>query len=307
MTILPSLFPIRDLVQQTGVNASTLRAWESRHALLNPLRTPSGHRLYSMQDVDRIRRLQRLLSQGMSLAEIGTLLDETDDMEPLATGTSVSRSAVAMTAWQGYLSETRRALEDFSVERLDLLYNEACALYPIGVVTDSLLIPVMKQLGERWDQHPAGIAEEHFFSAWLRNKLGARLHHSTGPTRGRLLILACLPGENHEIGLLIFALEGLRRNHGVIYLGANMPIRQILPICARTHPAGIVLAGRDIQKPAKMIEDIAWLSTTSGVPVFVGSHFSVNAQEELRSVGVTPLGINPVLALRTIEQQLGYR
>ena len=302
MTVLPSLFPIRDLVQQTGVNASTLRAWESRHALLNPLRTPSGHRLYSMQDVDRIRRLQRLLSQGMSLAEIGTLLDETDDMESLAIG-----SAIETTAWQGYLSETRRALGDFSVERLDLLYNEACALYPIGVVTDSLLIPVMKQLGERWDQHPAGIAEEHFFSAWLRNKLGARLHHSAGSTRGRLLILACLPGENHEIWLLIFALEGLRRNHGVIYLGANMPIRQILPICARTHPAGIVLAGRDVQKPAKMIEDIAWLSTTSRVPVFVGSHFSVKAQEELRSVGVTPLGINPVLALRTIEQQLGYR
>ena len=65
---LPSdLFPIRELVRRTGVNASTLRAWENRHGLLSPTRTPSGHRLYNQQDVLRIRRVQDLLARGLGL------------------------------------------------------------------------------------------------------------------------------------------------------------------------------------------------------------------------------------------------
>ena len=70
-----AFFPIRELVQRTGVNASTLRAWENRHNLLNPVRTESGHRLYGQADVQRVRRVQELLVQGLSLNEIAPMLD----------------------------------------------------------------------------------------------------------------------------------------------------------------------------------------------------------------------------------------
>lgn len=182
------LFPIRELVRRTGVNASTLRAWENRHGILVPTRTPSGHRLYSPADVKKIQRLQELLAQGLSLAEVASVLGQpgmapASDIQAAPTPPDFG-GAPANGAWHGYRMESLSALEDFSTDRLDSLYSEACALYPIDTVTEHLLIPLLEQLGWRWEKRPTGIAEEHFFSAWLRNKLGARLHHAAGIGRG---------------------------------------------------------------------------------------------------------------------------
>lgn len=243
------------------------------------------------------------------MSEIVPLLDYAAETEAesipaiLESGLVTSLSP----AWQGYLTETLNALELFSTERLDALYNEACALYPIDIVTDKLMLPVLEQLGMRWDKRPAGIAEEHFFSAWLRNKLGARLHHASGLTRGRQLILACLPGENHEISLLLAALGSLQQGYRVIYLGTDMPIAQLLPVCRQTHAAGVILAGRaitDVTHAAAHLTDIAKLVEHAGMPVFVGGSFSVQLQRELEQAGAHPVGDNISLGLRLIEARL---
>jgi DNA-binding transcriptional MerR regulator len=299
-------FPIRELVLRTGVNASTLRAWESRHGLLKPVRTPSGHRLYSLADVQRVQRLQELLVQGLSLAEIAPLLEQ--EVGPAAESSAAPletlRLKQANPAWYGYLLETLRALEDFSTERLDSLYNAACALYPIDLVTRNLLVPVLEQLGLRWDKRDSGIAEEHFFSAWLRNKLGARLHHSQGLPRGKPLILACLPHENHEIGLLLCALGILQLGHRVVYLGANMPTRQIIHVSRTSHALGIILTGSGVADATPALADITWLVETSHLPVFVGSHYSEQMKDELSRAGAIPLGDNLDLGLHLIESHL---
>jgi MerR family transcriptional regulator, light-induced transcriptional regulator len=302
-------FPIRDLVQRTGVNASTLRAWENRHGLLKPIRTESGHRLYGQNDVQRVQRVQELLAQGISLGEIVSLLDNVSAPGAETTPAVLANSLAAALspAWQGYLTETLSALEMFSTERLDALYNEACALYPIDIVTEKLMVPVLEQLGMRWDKRPTGIAEEHFFSAWLRNKLGARLHHAAGLARGRQLILACLPGENHEISLLLAALGCLQQGYRVVYLGADMPIAQLLPVCRQTHAAGVILAGRtvtEVTQASAALTEIAKLAEHAGMPVFVGGGFSIQLQRELEQAGAQPVGDNISLGLRLIEAGL---
>lgn len=300
-----AFFPIRELVHRTGVNASTLRAWENRHGLLKPVRTESGHRLYGQSDVQRVMRVQEYLVQGLSLNEIAPMLDAAPAGPPEALASTLAASLSP--AWQGYLTETLAALELFSTERLDNLYNEACALYPIDIVTDKLMIPVLEQLGMRWDKRPSGIAEEHFFSAWLRNKLGARLHHAAGLAHGRQLILACLPGEHHEISLLLAALGLLQQGHRVIYLGADMPLAQLLPVCRQTHAVGIILAGRGIADPTRLeaqLKEIAILAESVEMPVFVGGGFAVLLQRELEQVGAQPVGDNIPLGLRLIEATL---
>jgi DNA-binding transcriptional MerR regulator len=285
-------FPIRELVRRTGVNPSTLRAWENRHGLLKPLRTPSGHRLYSLKDVQRIRRLQELLTQGLNLAEVVPLLDA-EELPAPAQSEALPAPSQAQTVnftWRRYLQEILRALEDFSTERLDSLYNEACSLYPIDLVTENLLVPALEQLGERWAKRASGIAEEHFFTAWLRNKLGARMHHVAGISRGKPLILACLPGERHEIGLLVFALGALQRGHRVIYLGASMPIRQLLFVAQKSFAAGLVLSGRSSQDGGAVLADVEWLVKATTAPVFLGGPFALQYREPLKQMGAIPLG-----------------
>ncbi len=301
-------FPIRELVRRTGVNASTLRAWETRHQLLTPVRTESGHRLYSERDAQRVRRLRELLALGHGLAQAQLTLDAEmtgqDIPDGGAHGLSTSTTGVE---WASYIAETLRAIEDFSTDRLDLLYNEACAVFPIDLLTRNLLIPVLEQLGERWDARASGIAEEHFFSAWLRNKLGARLHHSLGQSRGRLLLLACIENESHEIGLLLFALGVLHRGYRVVYLGASLPTRQIIHVARKTHAAGIVLAGRDQPDAERVLADIAWLAKSSNAKVFVGSHFSTCMADALRQVEVTPLGDDIDAGLDRLDTTLTQR
>ena len=293
-------------MRRTGVNASTLRAWENRHGLLRPVRTTSGHRLYSLTDVQRVQRLQELLVQGLRLTDIAPLLEqEIGQVAERGVGPlELPRFTQADPGWRGHLLETLRAVEDFSTERLDTLYNEVCAFYPIDLMTHKLLVPVLEQLGERWEKRDSGIAEEHFFSAWLRNKLGARLHHSLGSPRGKALILACLPHENHEIGLLLCALGILQLGHRVIYLGANMPTLQIARVSRSAHASGIILAGREVADPTPSLVDIAWLVKAISIPVFVGSHYAVRMNEELSGAGAIPVGDNLTLGLRLIESHL---
>jgi DNA-binding transcriptional MerR regulator/methylmalonyl-CoA mutase cobalamin-binding subunit len=304
-----TLFPIRELVIRTGVNASTLRAWENRHGLLKPVRTPSGHRLYSQNDVHRIRRLQELIAQGLSLNMAAEALDSAPTLtssNPVKSTPSEQSSTNLLPppAWQGYLNETLLALEDFSSERLDSLYNEACAIYTLDVVTENLLLPILVTLGGRWDKRVTGIAEEHFFSAWLRNKLGARLHHASGTAKGEQLILACLPHDLHEIGLLIFALAALQRGFRVVYLGANMPLRQLVHVARHTQAIAVVLVGRASQTPLPIIDDIQFLADQLAVPVFVGSHFSLQNHDALLTIGANPLGEHMVSGLTQLETRL---
>lgn len=304
----PIHFPIRELVRRTGVNASTLRAWENRHGLLRPLRTPAGHRLYGPADIRRVQRLQELLVQGLTLADIAPLLEQEVDRPEVVEAAVVEIPLPEQTppAWQRYIQGTLRALEDFSGERLDSLYNETCALHPVDLVTHNLLIPVLEHLGARWDKRASGIAEEHFFASWLRNKLGARLHHGQWLLRSKPLILACLPHENHEIGLLLCALSLLQAGHRVIYLGANMPTRQIAHVTGHSHAIGIVLAGRDVPAASPLLADIAWLVEASDLPVFVGSHFSRRFRGELEHAGAIPLGDDLNQGMRLIEARLAH-
>jgi len=294
-----ALFPIRGLVERTGVNASTLRAWENRHGLLRPARTESGHRLYSQVDVARVQRIQELLAQGLALNRVATRLEK-EMGGNLDTATLAGYHGDGP-GWPGYIAESLRALEDFSGERLDRIYGEACALYPIDVVTGELLIPVLEHLGVRWKTRESGIAEEHFYSAWLRNKLCARLHHASATPRGHSLVLACLPGETHEIGLLIFALNAIQAGYGVTYLGPDMPIRQIIHVASHVGVVGVVLSGRAAQLARAVLDDIAWLVALAEVPVFVGSRVSVSQIDRVEATGAIALGDHMGLGLNRIE------
>ena len=72
------LFPIRTVASLTGVNAITLRAWERRYGLIKPVRTDSGHRLYTQVDIDTIHQVVALLDKGVAISQVRNALGETE-------------------------------------------------------------------------------------------------------------------------------------------------------------------------------------------------------------------------------------
>jgi len=287
-------FPIRTVSEITGVNSVTLRAWERRYGLIKPLRTPKGHRLYSQQDIQLIQDVLDRLSQGMSISQIARdILDKTS----MDNGEHPD-------VWGQYCQHMIKAVSRFDEHALEAVYNDAMALYPVDVVTTHLIMPLLEELGDRWQIKSGSIAEEHFFSVYLRNKLGARFHHQNLKNSGPKLIMACLPGEHHEFGILLFALTAHSKGYQVILLGADLPVTELIQVAERTDSQGVVLAGSASLNCNSVMEDINLLTSTLSIPVFIGGDVSSTCRDDIVKASAFALGQDLVGSLYTIANRL---
>lgn len=309
----PDFFPIRVLAERTGVGTSTLRAWERRYGLLRPRRTPKGHRLYTENDVTLVTCVQELLSDGHAISQAVRLVKNgagSSEAGALDVGKSESGTTDAVTlaempgSWGDYLSRLLRAVEGYSAGRLDAVYNEASSLYPLDLVSTRLIEPALQQLGTRWRDSDIGIAEEHFFTAWLRNKLGARLHHAGRETAGAVLVLACVPGQRHELGLLLFALAALGRGYRVVYLGQDMPLAPLPQVVERCGARALVLAAGREPDPQQTEADLGTVLASIACPVFVGGPLDAARRAGLDAVGVLVIGEQFVPALYSVAARI---
>ncbi|MCW8935459.1 MAG: MerR family transcriptional regulator [Gammaproteobacteria bacterium] len=305
-------FPIRVLAEKTTVGTSTLRAWERRYGLLHPERTPKGHRLYSHLDVKRVLKILDLLNDGHSLPAISDILSAENtstesfnlyNTENNTASPSISNTAMA-TIWDEYIKSTLDATADFNIERIDGIYNEASSLYPVDMVTDRLIQPAIAILGNRWKEHPeGGVAEEHFYTSWLKNRLGARFHHAYSHARGARIICACVPGSFHEIGLMLFALSALARGYRVLYFGADLPLDQ-LPYITQRSAAKAVVLGAQTQMDKNANKQLAALAKELKTPVFIGGSDKLIETEAFQASGGILLGSNISVALKVFESHV---
>ncbi|MDS4032194.1 MAG: MerR family transcriptional regulator [Candidatus Contendobacter sp.] len=296
------LVPIRTVSSLTGVNSVTLRAWERRYDLIKPVRTPKGHRLYTMADVDLIHQVVALLDNGMSIGQVRGVLDA-DQERPEPAPDSPSDCS----PWRNYQERLLQAIAAFDDRELREVYNEVLSLYPVDIVTHRLIVPLLQELGNRWAQGLGSIAEEHFFSMFLRNELGARFHHLNRDRRGPRLLAACLPGEHHEVGLLLFTLVALDRDYGVVLLGPNIPLSELPPVIEQAAIQAVVLSGSATMLPPVIERDLSWLCRAVAPPVFVGGQVTHHHAEAINAAGAIPLGDDLNVALRGIGATLARR
>jgi len=292
-------FPIGTVSELTGVNSVTLRAWERRYGLICPERTPSGHRLYSEADIKLIDQVLEQLKSGIPIGSVARNVSEqakTDEFE------------AASDAWQDYRHSMITAISQFNESVMDGIYNEAMSLYPVDIVTSRLVVPLLEELGERWSAGgEGGIAEEHFFSVFLRNKLGARFHHRNANNSGPVIVAACLPGEYHEFGLLLFALSAHARGYRLILLGTDMPLHELPLVLNRTQAGGIVLSGSENAHCMELAMQIAGLAQTVDVPVFIGGTAADKCREVIEDSGGIPIGPDLVSGIQIIRRTLPSR
>lgn len=287
--------PIRTISSLTGVNAVTLRAWERRYGLIRPSRTPKGHRLYTAHHVERIRRVVTLIERGVPIGQIRSLLDS--EPMPEASG--------AGDRWRARLERMASAIGSFDEQELDRIYDEALSEHPVEQVTRHLLVPLLTHLGERWRNLTGAIAEEHFFAMYLRSKLGARLQHRMRYATGPRILAACAPGEQHEIGLILFALEAHAAGMRTVLLGADTPVEDIASARHRSGADAVVIASSIEPSPAFLGNGLRRLARESGCPVFVGGATALNHRREIAAAGATALAVGIDEGVRMIASRLG--
>jgi methanogenic corrinoid protein MtbC1 len=206
--------------------------------------------------------------------------------------------------WENYLDNMIAAIINFDEKRLEEIYNDALSLYPIGMVTRNLLTPLLIELGLRWADADGSIAEEHFFSFYLRNKLGARYHHRSSGNNGPLVLLAGLPGEYHEIGLLLFALTAHESGYRIIPLGTNMPLNELAPVAKLKDCSAIILSGAIEPSVQTLSKELPALVKAVDTPVLVGGLSSVYGFDAINRAGAVPLGRDIVHGLQTLDELL---
>jgi DNA-binding transcriptional MerR regulator len=294
-----ALFPIRTVSSLTNVNAITLRAWESRYGLINPIRKSSGHRLYTQSDIDIINRTVGLLDRGMRISQVKA--------ELARQGSPVtSQEANAQDIWQKHINHMQSAVICFDEAALDESYTEMLSIHPVKVVTERLLNPLLRQLGDRWNNMTGSVAEEHFFGFYLRSKLGARLHHRIRYNQGPALLLACLPGDQHEIGLLLLALAAHERRFRTIILGADMPLKDLPQVAEKSGSSAIVLSGTVQPVTDVFNKQLPALVASSSVPVMVGGPCSMAASSIIERAGAIVCGADVEIGIARIEKILGH-
>lgn len=289
------LFPISVVSEATGVPTVTLRAWERRYGFLVPHRTPKGHRLFSVEHIGLIRRVTALLDSGIPVSRVGDLL-KLEHLQPATTNSGGN--------WDRIRGQMLDAINDFDEVRLDQLYNDSLATFPISIVTEELIIPLLHKVGKNWEHGVKGVAEEHFFSLYIRNKLGSRWHHSPPMLSGRRIVAACMPGDRHEYGLLLFALVARSRGFDLVLLGADMPLNEIAKVVDRTRAAGVVIS-TTLEPGWQTIErDLRKLAEELPCPVFVGGAGIAQQASALASVGARPVGVDLVAGVEEIHRYL---
>jgi DNA-binding transcriptional MerR regulator/methylmalonyl-CoA mutase cobalamin-binding subunit len=292
------LYTIGTVSRLTGVGSITLRAWERRYELIHPVRKDSGHRLYTRKNIDQINRITSLTDQGMRISQITP-----DMLEPDLAADALEDNDADL--WKSYLQNMIDAIIGFDEARLEEIYNEVLSLYPIELVTRLLLKPLLIELGLRWESEQQGVAEEHFFAFYLRNKLGARFHHRPRNDGGPRLLLAGLPGEYHEIALLLFALAANEQGFHLLTLGANMPMQELARVAGKTKSDAIILSGAVQPAENVLSQDLLQLVNAVSIPVFVGGQASVFAADVIGKTGAEALGQDMELGLRRLKARLG--
>jgi DNA-binding transcriptional MerR regulator len=233
-----SVLRIGELSRRLGVSDHVLRAWERRYGLLQPVRSTGGFRLYSAADESRVRRMQAHLARGLSAAEAArAALDE--ESEPRAgpyTETVERRGGLADAA--GVLAQT---LDEMDEPAAQAVLDRLLADYTVEAVLREVVLPYLHELGERWEHGEVSVAEEHFASSLLRGRM-ANLARGWGQGHGPLALLACPPGERHDLPLLAFGIVLHRNGWRVSYIGADTPLEDIARTAADLRPDLVVLA-----------------------------------------------------------------
>lgn len=274
-------YPIRTVSALTGINPVTLRTWERRYHLIEPIRTPKGHRLYTKDQIAMLNRVVELLEQGTQISRI--------NLSHIHSGES-SQAVFEQDFWARLIHRMVIAVSHFDENTLENTYNEALALYSIETVTSKLLLPMLAKLGERWAAGLGSIAEEHFFGVYLRNKLGARFHHRKRLDHGPMVITACMPGELHEVGLLLFALSAYDHGYRCVLLGTDIPLLELAQAVTQAKAQAIVLSASFTTDIAKLKQDLMKLVKQVNVPVFIGGYTSTVHREMIESAGAIALG-----------------
>jgi len=266
--------PIQVVSRRTGLTPDLLRAWERRYGAVSPQRSPTNRRLYSDQDIERLRLLRRATSGGRRIGDVSRLplpelesLVARDQAEQAAAPAPPARGAPPQAGAR--LAAALEAIEALDASALEALLAGAAVELSVPALIDELLAPLMREVGRRWHDGSLRVAHEHLTSAAVRSFLATL---SSAPGNSGNLVVTTPAGQRHEMGALTVALTVALDGWRALYLGPDLPAEEIAAAARQTGARAVLLSivypvddphlGGELGRLARLLPQ--------GVTVFVG-------------------------------------
>ncbi len=298
-------YNLKVVLQETGIKADTLRAWERRYGLPEPDRTGGGHRLYSEYDIEAIKWLLARQAEGLSISRAVTLWRslEGEGKNPLD---ELAYSGAAPVAVGGEnLAELRKswlqACQAFDEKTAERVLSQSFALHPAETVVVEVLQKGLSEIGQGWYRGAVTVQQEHFASALALRRLDAMIAAAPPPTRKGRILVACPPGEDHTFAPLLITLFLRHRGWDVVYLGANVPLAQMADTIQQVRPRLIVMTAMQLRSAAALGEMARFLEAEKTPLAYGGLIFNRTPDLRERIPGVF-LGESLIGAVDKVEE-----
>jgi MerR family transcriptional regulator, light-induced transcriptional regulator len=268
-------YEIHEVAELTGLATPRLRAWERRYEVVRPMRQPNRYRTYSSEQVALLRAFARLCTDG---ERIGDLVRQPRE--------SVIARAEGRVTDGSPLAQLLEAVKRLDHRRLALLLAEQRGRMDIRRFGREIVLPLGEIIGDLWALGRLSVAAEHGASEVVVGLLKREL--SQPPATGPVLLGACLPGEQHEWGFLV-TLAGLQTaGWRVHYLGADLPLKDLVDASWTTVPRVVALSGADPGNVASCFPELRRLPrlVPPGTTVVVGGKGAEIGGSRLRRAGL---------------------
>ncbi len=280
------LYNIGVVTRMTGISMATLRAWERRYTFPESSRTRGGHRLYTENDILRLRWVKARIEEGMQTAQAihallaqeqrGSLVSQT---VPPGMDPGPSSANATLSVLKDKLIETLIAQR---LEQADHILAGAIAYTTPEDLILKVITPTLAEIGEAWLEKRIDIPGEHFASNYLRQRVLMWMLSSPPPQAMPPVVLACAPGEWHEGSLLVLGALLRRRRIPVAYLGQSVPLDDLRTFLDEMRPGLVVLVAMLEETAAQLADwpDRLPESAAAGKPIIsFGGRAFVNHPE----------------------------
>jgi len=300
-------YNIKAVAQMIGLLPVTLRAWERRYGLPNPVRGGQGYRLYSEHDLQTLRWLKSQIDTGMNIGQAARKLSQLRDsgMDPAAKETTSIEKPLSP---DNLREQVLQSLYQFNDGAAAEAMRQAFSLYTTEQVFGGIIEPALVEIGNAWEKGTLPVAAEHYCSQFFQEQLVGILAVSPQPFRSGLIVAGCLPGEYHQIGLLMLVILLRMRGWNVIYLGPNLSMDRLDEVLNPLRPK-LLLFSSTMSESAKSVvqlpEMIKKLSILTPLVVLGGKGFA-NLKNG-NDAGYPILGSSPLEQIKKIEELMETR
>ncbi|MEA4812415.1 MAG: MerR family transcriptional regulator [Anaerolineaceae bacterium] len=298
---------IKVVQSRTGIKPVTLRAWERRYTLLEPVRMPNGYRLFSERDVQLLLWVQRKLDSGVSISQVVQQFlglraqnqwpETIQNLKPQAPRLKAPRPA------HDYSEMLFGAMIAHNEKKSAALLDETQKYFDLLTIFQQVISPALELLAEAWYRGEINISTEHIATGYLKGKLLGLLQSLPMSKEGALILVGCGPEDTREMGSLMFAVLLRQQGYFVEYLGPDLPVDDLLDYSSTVRPKLVCLAINQ-ENTAYLLKGFAGqLSTLRGKPKFAYFGLYPDKEESIRaSLGGIYLGKSLSEGLDKVKQ-----